>query len=303
MTADIIYIGKKLGKLSGCPGSGDSRLPLLFYPQPLGQLPVGGDLSGLISGVDYHAGSGAPGLLHIPDGGIIHRHLTAVPGLGEPGGQDGGFSAPNMTEKKNTDLNDTDPSILPPTPAPSARARPKGRMRMDEMDKYRELIKENIDFDLLLQGHPYDQETLDGYVELMVEVCCPRRDFIRIAGEEMPTGVVKSRFLKLNHEHIAYVLDSLSQNTTLEAFQQIVGGPIETGCYLPQRVMLICNSEGKNMKLMPNRENPTDSGDFIAGTFLMCGFEGEHFTSLTPAQQREFEAYFATSGPEGGDKD
>ena len=133
----------------------------------------------------------------------------------ETRGQDGGFSAPNKTEKKNTDLNDTDPSILPPTPAPSARARPKGQMRMDEMDRYRELIKENIDFDLLLQEHPYDAETLEGYVELMVEVCCSRRDFIRIAGEEMATGVVKSRFLKLNHEHIAYVLDSLSQNTTL----------------------------------------------------------------------------------------
>ena len=83
------------------------------------------------------------------------------------------------------------------------------------MDRYRELIKENIDFDLLLTEHPYDADTLEGYVELMVEVCCSRRDFIRIAGEEMPTGVVKSRFLKLGHEHIAYVLDSLSQNTTL----------------------------------------------------------------------------------------
>ena len=130
-------------------------------------------------------------------------------------GQDGGFSAANKTEKNKTDLNDTDPSIFPPTPAPFARARPKGQMRMDEMDRYRELIKENIDFDLLLQEHPYDEETLEGYVELMVEVCCSRRDFIRIAGEEMATGVVKSRFLKLNHEHIAYVLDSLSQNTTL----------------------------------------------------------------------------------------
>ena len=133
----------------------------------------------------------------------------------ETRGLDGGFSAPNKTEKKNTDLNDTDPSILPPTPAPFARARPKGQMRMDEMDRYRELIKENIDFDLLLQEHPYDGETLEGYVELMVEVCCSRRDFIRIAGEEMATGVVKSRFLKLNCEHIAYVLDSLNQNTTL----------------------------------------------------------------------------------------
>ena len=58
--ADTIYIGKKMGKLSGCPGSGDSRLPLLFYPQPLGQLPVGGDLGGLIGGVDHHTGPRTP---------------------------------------------------------------------------------------------------------------------------------------------------------------------------------------------------------------------------------------------------
>ncbi len=129
-------------------------------------------------------------------------------------GLDSGFSAPNKTEKKNTELNDTDPSILPPAPTPPV-GRPKGRMRMDEMDRYRELIKANIEFDLLLTEYPYDTETLEGYVELMVEACCSRRDFIRIAGEEMPTGVVKSRFLKLNHEHITYVLDSLRQNTTL----------------------------------------------------------------------------------------
>ena len=89
---------------------------------------------------------------------------------------------------------------------------------------------------------------------------------------------------------------------TLEAFQKIVGGPIEAGCYLPQRVTMVCNSEGKHMGLMPNRENPTDSGDFIAGTFLLCSFEGEHFASLTAAQQKEFEAYFALPhSPEKGD--
>ncbi len=126
--------------------------------------------------------------------------------------------AANKIEKNKTEMNDTDLSILPPTPAPPASPpadRPKSRMRMDEMDRYRKLIKENIDCDLFLTEHPYDEETLEGYVELMVEVCCSRRDFIRIAGEEMAAGVVKSRFLKLNHEHIAYVLDSLSQNTTL----------------------------------------------------------------------------------------
>ena len=54
------------------------------------------------------------------------------------------------------------------------------------------------------------------------------------------------------------------------------------------------------MGLMPNRENPMDSGDFIAGTFLLCSFEGEHFASLTPAQQTQFQAYFALPASEGG---
>ena len=128
--------------------------------------------------------------------------------------QDSAFSVPNKTEKKNTERNDTDPSILPPLPT-MVRSRPKSRMRMDEMDSYRELIKENIDYDLLLREHPYDADTLEGYLELMVEVCCSRRDFIRISGDDIPTGVVKSRFLKLDHEHISYVLDSMNQNTTL----------------------------------------------------------------------------------------
>jgi len=83
---------------------------------------------------------------------------------------------------------------------------------------------------------------------------------------------------------------------TLEAFQKIVGGPIEAGCYLPQRVMLICNGEGKNMGLPPNRANPANSGDTIFGTFLLCSFEGERFASLTAAQQAEFQACFALPG-------
>ena len=79
----------------------------------------------------------------------------------------------------------------------------------------------------------------------------------------------------------------------LDTLQQIVGGVIEVGCYLPQRVMLVCNSEGKDMDLPPNCLYPDDSGDFIYGTFLLCNFEGANFTSLTPAQQAQFQEYFA----------
>lgn len=140
---------------------------------------------------------------------------TPKSGLRETRSLDFGKSASNKTDKNNTELNDTDPSIYPPqTPAePSKRQSRKDRM--DAMDAYRELIKENIDYDILLSQHPYDGETIEGYVELMVEVCCSQREFIRINREEVPTEVVKSRMLKLNMEHISYVLDSLQKNTTL----------------------------------------------------------------------------------------
>ena len=86
-------------------------------------------------------------------------------------------------------------------------------MGLDEMESYRELILENIDYDILLERNPWDKDLLDGYVELMLEVCCSTRESVRICGQEVLTDVVKSRFLKLNGEHIGYVMDSLKSNT------------------------------------------------------------------------------------------
>ena len=133
----------------------------------------------------------------------------------EISGQDCGFPAPNKTDKNKTDSNDTESSIPPPAPSrtsPSAGAH--RQMRMDEMDGYRERIRENIGYDLLLLERPYDAEEIDGYVELMAETCASRREYIRVNGEDVPIELVRKRFLKLDGEHIRYVMDSLRQNTT-----------------------------------------------------------------------------------------
>ena len=77
-------------------------------------------------------------------------------------------------------------------------------MLMDEMDGYRERIRENIGCGLLLLERPYDAEEIVGYVELMAETCASRREYIRVNGEEVPTELVRKRFLKLDGEHIRY---------------------------------------------------------------------------------------------------
>ena len=133
----------------------------------------------------------------------------------ETRGQDSAFSVPNKTEKNKTDSSDTESSI--PPPAPSQPAPPAGahrRMRMDEIDGYRERIRENIGCDFLLRERPYDRDEINGYVELMAETCASRREYIRVNGEDVPIELVRKRFLKLDGEHIRYVMDSLRQNTT-----------------------------------------------------------------------------------------
>ena len=76
------------------------------------------------------------------------------------------------------------------------------------------MILENIEYDILIQNERLDRDRLDELVELMVDTVCSHREMIRIAGDDYPAEVVKSRFLKLNSSHIEYVLDRMRENTT-----------------------------------------------------------------------------------------
>lgn len=118
-------------------------------------------------------------------------------------------------DKSKKDLSSTEGSnpvqSIPQTPRGSDR---KGRDRMRERESYRELILENIEYDCLIQNHRLDRDRLDELVELMVDTVCSNREMIRIAGDDYPAEVVKSRFLKLNSSHIEYVLDRMRENTT-----------------------------------------------------------------------------------------
>ena len=98
-------------------------------------------------------------------------------------------------------------------------ARPPERKGMDamsasEMENYRDLILENIEYDYLCREFSTYREDLDEIVELMVETVCAKRRTTRIAGSDFPHEIVRSRFLKLDSEHIRFVMDCLQKNTT-----------------------------------------------------------------------------------------
>lgn len=118
-------------------------------------------------------------------------------------------------EKSKKDLSSTEGSnpVLS-TPQAPRDSDGMGRDWMRERESYRELILENIEYDYLIQSHQLDRDRLDELVELMVDTVCSRRETIRIAGDDYPAEVVKSRFLKLDSSHIEYVLDRMRENTT-----------------------------------------------------------------------------------------
>ena len=123
-------------------------------------------------------------------------------------------------EKSNTEKSITYGSSTDSIPfRETAAARPperKGRdaMSVSEIENYRDLILENIEYDHLCREFTTYREDLDEIVELMVETVCAKRKTTRIAGSDFPHEVVRSRFLKLDSEHIRFVMDSLQKNTT-----------------------------------------------------------------------------------------
>ena len=79
---------------------------------------------------------------------------------------------------------------------------------------YEEYFRESLELDYLSRDRTLDQDTIQAMVDLMVDVCCSTRKSIRINREDMPIEVVKSRFMKLDAEHIKYALMTLANNTT-----------------------------------------------------------------------------------------
>ena len=115
-------------------------------------------------------------------------------------------------EKQNTDQSITDsipfPSGFPETPVQ------KRTEAKESFERYRDLILENIDYNVLASDPHVDREQLDEIAQLVQETVCSTRGRIRVGGNDYPAEVVRSKLLKLNGEHIRFVMDCLKQNTT-----------------------------------------------------------------------------------------
>ncbi len=200
-----VFIYFTLEEAMGAMGCGHNRAVALFTEL---------DKVGLIE--RKKQGQGRPTKIYVKN--FIRREEVKTSekrksALPETGSLDFLKSETINTDKNYTESNDTDPSIYP-TARPTEDKPPAAADRIDTIRIYREILKENIEYDHLCERVGYDRDMLDEMLEILVDTVCSTRKQIRIGGQDYPNEVVKSRLLKLDSSHIEYVLDSLHQNTT-----------------------------------------------------------------------------------------
>ncbi|MEY8262469.1 DUF6017 domain-containing protein [Oscillospiraceae bacterium 50-60] len=145
---------------------------------------------------------------------VLDNPILDSPALGKP--EQGNPAQLNTKEsskqKSKKDLSSTEISNpIQSNPQPLTGLSPTG---MGTREIYREIILDNIGYEYLIQDSHIDREQLDEIAELIVDTVCSARKTIRIAGDDYPAEVVKSRFMKLDSSHVQYVMDCMRENTT-----------------------------------------------------------------------------------------
>ena len=108
----------------------------------------------------------------------------------------------NKTKRNNTEMSDTDPIYSDENDW------------MSEREQLEEYFSQSLEVDLLLRLCPDDEDTIYQIVNLLVDTCATNRKLLHIAGDDKPAEVVRSRFMKLNADHIHFVLKCLAENSS-----------------------------------------------------------------------------------------
>ena len=122
-------------------------------------------------------------------------------GNADSGEQDAAKQRRNKTEWNNTEMSETAPF------SSDAESEPDERTRLEAY------FMQSLEVDLLLRACPDEEDTIHQIVDLLVDTCATNRKLLRVAGDDKPAEVVRSRFMKLNADHIRFVLKCLAEST------------------------------------------------------------------------------------------
>ena len=113
--------------------------------------------------------------------------------------------------QNHTDLSETDPFPSGEGDGVAAGMECEGK---DDRTVYQDYFSRQLNVDSLIAANPDDEDMLREMLELLVDTVCSRRKLIRIAGDDKPAEVVKAQLMKLNSDHLRFVLMCLKENTS-----------------------------------------------------------------------------------------
>ena len=148
-------------------------------------------------------GLGKPNLIYVKnftDPRFRNREKNGS-GAADSAQQETAKSRGNKTEWNKTEGSEPDPF------SSDAESEPDERTRLEEY------FSQSLEVDLLLRVCPDDEDTIYQIVDLLVDTCSTKRKLLRVAGDDKPAEVVRSRFMKLNADHIRFVLKCLAEST------------------------------------------------------------------------------------------
>ena len=148
-------------------------------------------------------GLGKPNLIYVKnfaDPRFWNREKNGS-GAADSAQQETAKSRGNKTEWNKTEGSEPDPF------SSDAESEPDERTRLEAY------FMQSLEVDLLLRACPDEEDTIDQIVNLLVDTCSSKRRMLRVAGDDKPAEVVRSRFMKLNADHVRFVLKCLAEST------------------------------------------------------------------------------------------
>lgn len=123
---------------------------------------------------------------------------------------------PNYNNTNHNNFNYNDMNYTNPINQSGNESKTEKRIDlMDDVNAYIELIKDNIEYEHHMKYDDWQNRVLyEELFEVICEVVCVKRTTIRIAGEDYPYELVKSKFLKLNSGHLKYVIGCMHDTNT-----------------------------------------------------------------------------------------
>ena len=153
-------------------------------------------------------GLGRPSLIYVKDfsSGLPKAQVQNCPNSNSGAAESAILEQPkpqaNKTNKNNTEMSETNPFYSDEVEGMSKR------------EQLKEYFSQSLEVKLLLRLCPDDEDTIYQIVDLLVDTCATNRKLLHIAGDDKPAEVVRSRFMKLNADHIRFVLKCLAENSS-----------------------------------------------------------------------------------------